>query len=103
MPKFYREIDFFILSSKTEGFPNVLAEAGGAGCITFSTDVGDASKIINNEDRIVSVGDAAALTKILFRYLNKSGEELKEIAFCSAEFIRDTYSLKTVSDALSVI
>lgn len=97
MPLFYSSIDFFILSSKTEGFPNVLAEAAGAGCITFSTDVGDAGLIINDEERLVNIGDAIAITRLLDCYINKSPEELRAISNQSANYIRANYSIASIS------
>ncbi|MEY8214920.1 MAG: glycosyltransferase, partial [Colwellia sp.] len=93
MPSFYNSVDFFILSSKTEGFPNVLAEAAGYGCITFSTDAGDAGLIVNDEKRLVKIGGALAISKLLECYINKPSKELNMIANKSAYYIRETYSI----------
>lgn len=100
MPTFYRSVDFFILSSRVEGFPNVLAEATGYGCVTFSTDVGDAGLIINDDARIVKIGDATALTKLLTVYLNKTPNELSSIANVGANHIRTNYSIESISEKL---
>lgn len=97
MPEYYYSVDFFVLSSKTEGFPNVLAESSGYGCIAFSTDVGDASIILNDESRIVPIGNAQALEKLIVEYMNKPSEELSKTSGLASNFIRSTYSIDVIS------
>lgn len=52
MPDFYREIDLLLVTSFSEGFPNVICEAvlSGADCLSF--DVGDVSEILPAENII---------------------------------------------------
>lgn len=99
MEDFYNSIDFFVLSSKTEGFPNVLAEASGYGCICFSTDVGDASEIIDST-RIVNIADSKALTKLIEKYMAKPPEELVEISNSSANYVRKNFAIKVIAKKL---
>ncbi|MEH0760284.1 glycosyltransferase [Vibrio sp. 16] len=99
MVGFYHSVDFFILSSKTEGFPNVLAEASGYGCIAFSTRVGDAPEIIDS-DRIVEIADASAMTQLLQKYIAKTPIELIEISQSSVDYIRKNYSINVISNKL---
>lgn len=99
MESFYRSIDFFILSSKTEGFPNVLAEASGVGCIAFSTDVGDAQQIIDKA-RIVDVADAVSMTALIDSYMKKTPNELKGISNDSANHVRKHFSIDVIAKKL---
>ncbi|MBQ4812040.1 glycosyltransferase [Pseudoalteromonas luteoviolacea] len=99
MVGFYHSVDFFILSSKTEGFPNVLAEASGYGCITFSTRVGDAPEIIDSE-RIVEIADAMALTQLLQKYIAKTPVELREASQSSADYVRNSYAIDVIANKL---
>lgn len=96
MPSFYQSIDFFILSSKTEGFPNVLAEASGYGCISFSTDVGDAKLIIGSE-RIVEIKNSRGLTLLLEEYISKEPRELMQISQKTSKTIQNTYDINIIS------
>ncbi|WP_171323775.1 glycosyltransferase [Vibrio tubiashii] len=96
MPSFYQSIDFFILSSKTEGFPNVLAEASGYGCIPFSTNVGDAELIIGSE-RIVEIKNSRGLTLLLEEYLSKEPRELMHISQSTSKITQGMYDINIIS------
>jgi hypothetical protein len=75
MELFYSSIDLLVLSSKTEGFPNVLVEAVGYSIPSFSTDVGDAKTIINNDAHISPAGNPELLAKNILQFIGKSEEE----------------------------
>ena len=44
--EYYNVMDFYIHTSKTEGFSNAIAESMSSSVITFATDAGDTKKII---------------------------------------------------------
>lgn len=65
LSKIYKKMDCLVLSSITEGFPNVLIEAMSFGVPCISTDVGDASEIIADTGWIVPSQDQDALERAL--------------------------------------
>ena len=71
--KFYKMADLFILSSKYEGFGNVLIEAGTFGIPIISTRSGGPIEILNNEKfgRFFNSGDSESLAKIITKFIKK--------------------------------
>jgi len=70
---FIRRADVFVLSSRSEGFPNVLVEAMLGGCAVISTDCpGGAREIVNDGKfgHLVPVGDPAAMAEAIIEVLN---------------------------------
>jgi len=60
---FYADIDLFVLTSRMEGFPNVLLEAGKYGRPVVSTPAGGTTEIIEDgrSGRLVPFDDSASL------------------------------------------
>jgi len=78
MEAFYHGIDVLLMTSITEGFPNVLIEAMATGAICISTDVGDARYIINDNDYIADVLSTSDLIDCINNYLKLSMVEKKQ-------------------------
>lgn len=91
----------FVLSSRWEGFPNVLGEALAAGCRVVATDASAAVRSLLDDGRlgcIVPPGDAAALADAMRAALESpmpsrsfaaSGEDLATIASRYEALLRD--------------
>lgn len=63
-------MDVFVLSSCTEGFPNVLGEAMAMGVPCVSTDVGDAAFLLGEAGPVVPPRDAVALAQAVSHVLD---------------------------------
>lgn len=97
MPAFYQSIDVFLMTSITEGFPNVLVEAMASGLPCISTDVGDASYIVQELGYIVPPRDSDALAQAILRYLQLSTDEKLALKQATRQRVEQHFSIETVS------
>ena len=91
VPQCLAAMDIFCLHSRTEGFPNVLAEAMAIGLPCITTDVGDAAMLLSDAGVVVPKEDSAALAKgieslIDFGHETRSILGLKAKARVEAQF-----------------
>lgn len=70
MTDFYHEVDLLIVTSFSEGFPNVICEAALSGVDCLSFDVGDVSAILPNDNIIKGRSTQVMLEKIESRLVN---------------------------------
>jgi glycosyltransferase involved in cell wall biosynthesis len=96
MPAFYRSIDVLVLSSRTEGFPNVVAEAMSYGKPVITTDVGDAAAIVDNTGWVVPPRDVASLALAMEDALRMPPKKYADYASRAKQRIADHYELNTV-------
>lgn len=101
MASFYRAIDVLVLSSRTEGFPNVVGEAMNHGRPVVTTDVGDAAAIVGDTGLVVRPGDPGALAEAMEAMLRCSPQDYTARARAAQARIRHDYSLTSVARRFS--
>lgn len=70
VPQCLAAMDIFCLHSRTEGFPNVLAEAMAMGLPCITTDVGDAAMLLADTGMVVPKENSAALAQGVMQFLS---------------------------------
>lgn len=98
IPELMPEFDLFCLSSRTEGFPNVIGEAMSCGVPCISTDVGDAAMIIGDTGWVVPPSDSVAFAEAISAALALSKEERRKIGDMARQRVMDQYSIHSSVD-----
>ncbi|WP_254629006.1 glycosyltransferase family 4 protein, partial [Acinetobacter oleivorans] len=96
MEAFYHGIDVLLMTSITEGFPNVLIEAMATGAICISTDVGDAKEIVGGKNNIAPIHDITTLIKLINDYLNMNVLLKKDISKKACMHVEKNFSLECI-------
>jgi glycosyltransferase involved in cell wall biosynthesis len=65
MSRVYNALDLLVSSSRTEGLPNVVAEAMATGVPCVVTDVGDSARIVGKHGWVCRPGDSDALARAM--------------------------------------
>ncbi len=88
-------MDIFVLSSCTEGFPNVLGEAMAMGVPCVSTDVGDAAILLGDAGELVPSRNSTALALAVERLLEMSFEDREALGQRGRERLERYFSIET--------
>ena len=94
VPKILAMADAFVLTSRGEGFPNVLAEAMSAGLPVVTTDVGDARRIVGDAGAVVPPGDRDAMVLAVGELLRAGPDLRREQGRRARQRIVDQFSLR---------
>ncbi|MDW9485952.1 glycosyltransferase [Sinorhizobium meliloti] len=97
MPAFYQSIDLLVLSSRTEGFPNVIAEAMSFGKPIVTTDVGDAAAVAGKAGIAVPARDPQALAGAMRAFLDLPEAEYARYARTARERVESEYAIAAVT------
>lgn len=103
MPRWYAALDGLVLSSFTEGFPNVLGEAMACGVPCVSTDVGDAAEIIGETGFVVPPGDVDALADAMLRLIALSPDERRALGLQARQRIVANFSLENMAQQYAAL
>ena len=93
MTAFYSSIDALVLSSRTEGFPNVVAEAMAHGRPAITTDVGDAAEIVGDTGIVVPPKQPSALAEAIGRLHDLPSDDFTALAVDAQARARSHYAL----------
>ncbi|WP_333869923.1 glycosyltransferase [Cypionkella sp.] len=93
--------DFLCLSSKSEGFPNVLGEAMACGVPCITTDAGDAADIVADTGWVVPREDPVALAAAIRSALSISPQEFAQRSAAARSRVEAQFSIKAAVDNYS--
>lgn len=91
-------MDVFALPSRTEGFPNVLAEAMAMARPAVATDVGDAAAVLGGLGRVVPPDDPAAMALALADLLALDDTARRALGTAARHRIEAEYAMPRCAD-----
>jgi glycosyltransferase involved in cell wall biosynthesis len=104
MPAVYNALDICCLSSRAEGFPNVVGEAMACGVPCVVTDVGDSANIVGDTGKVVRPGHADDLAEALLQLLELPEEDRKSLGLRARQRIEAHFAVeKMVRETQKVI
>jgi len=90
------DYDFYVLSSLSEGFPNVLGETMGLGLYPIATDVGDVRYIMDDVGIICEPNNVESLEKGIEQVYYLSKEEVSKGKILSIKQISDNFLIENI-------
>jgi glycosyltransferase involved in cell wall biosynthesis len=94
VPQCLVAMDIFCLHSRTEGFPNVLAEAMAMGLPCVTTNVGDAAMLLADAGVVVPKGNAVALAQGVEKLLALEQGALHKLGMQAKGRVEAEFSMK---------
>ena len=89
-------LDCHVLTSKSEGFPNVLGEAMAVGVPCVSTNAGDSSLILGDVGIVVPVGDADGVANGVMAIIELEPERKTDLSIRSRRRVVENYEMTDV-------
>ncbi len=89
-------LDCLVLTSRSEGFPNVIGEAMASGVPCVTTDAGDAGLIIADTGHVVEVGDAEGIAEGMLALIASTPQERVALASRCRMRIEESFGIDRV-------
>lgn len=99
MTDFYSRIDLLVLASRTEGFPNVIAEAMSHGRPVVTTHVGDSATVVGDCGYVVPPRDPQAMAEAMVKAANWTPKIYQALSRDARDRIAQNYSLTAIARA----
>lgn len=93
-------LDFYIMPSRTEGFPNALAEAMAMGLPCVATNVGD-TEMLCKDTAILCEASADSIADSILKMKSLSEAEQKDLGFAAAAHVRERFSITNIEKQYS--
>lgn len=103
VPVCLASMDLFCLSSRTEGFPNVVAEAMAMGLTCVVTDVGDAAMLVADTGVVVPKENSAALAQGMAQLLALPAQERQALGRSARARIEQEFSMERCTQRFEAV
>lgn len=104
VPVLMRALDVHVLSSRAEGFPNVVCEAMASGAACVVTDVGDAARIVETHGWVVPPHDPVALAAAIEQAIEAGrAPDAAQRLQMARESVAERYSLQNMTQHYATI
>jgi len=97
MSTFYNQLDLLLLTSRSEAFGMVLAEAIAHGVACVSTDTGCAREIIGDAGLIIDAATPELSAQQIVRFLDRPKDEREELCQRQTTIIQEKYAPNTIA------
>ncbi len=103
VPEILSACDMVVLGSKSEGFPNAVAEGMAAGLPAVATDVGDVPLIVGDCGRVVPAEDPMALSAAIAAIAQMSPGERAALGARARAHIEQSFSMDVCVDRFAAL
>jgi len=90
--KIYPALDVFCSPSRSEGFPNVVAEAMNAGVPAVVTRTGESALLVGDAGLVCSPGNNTELASALYQMVSMTNKERKELGQTARRRVQQEFS-----------